>query len=133
MALGVPGPSSSGYGKLLAGLLKELGSRVARGTSGTDSCRIDEASLEGGFDRRAALAASKVPQSRSVLGSRGDSPGVRGEGDDGRDPGTEPGLEDEGELPVAESREASELILGVRGGEEVSRTADPGEGPRDEP
>ena len=56
------------------------------------SCRSD-ATRGGGFDRLAVFAASNVPQSTSVFGKRDVSLGVRGDGEDGREPVTDPEIE----------------------------------------
>ena len=48
---------------------------------------------EPALGRLAASSAIKALQSRSVLGRRGESPGVRGDGELGREPDTEPEME----------------------------------------
>ena len=78
--------------------------------AGIVSCRTG-AFREAGFDRRDMFAASNALQSRSVFGSRLESPGVSGDGDVGRDPDTELCLDTIGEV-VTLSRENSELNLG---------------------
>ena len=89
-AVGVNGPSSTGYGKLL---LRFGRARVSkRETEGKDSCRMD-ATRAGGLDRLAVFAARRVLQSRSVFGKRDASFGVRGEGDEGREPLVDPPIE----------------------------------------
>ena len=70
-----------------------------------------DAKREGGFVRLAALAASNDVQSRSVLAILGDSPGVRGDGDGGREEEADGGL-DPRILPP--SLENSELSRGER-------------------
>lgn len=72
------------------------------------SCRREDENLVGGFPRLAAFAAMRVLQSKSVLGRRGESPGVLGEGDDGREPDTDPVAEG-GELVVFGSKMNSAL------------------------
>ena len=52
---------------------------------------------EAAFGLLIALAAIRVLQSKSVLGKRGESPAVRGDGDEGRELAAEPGA-DPGEL-----------------------------------
>lgn len=80
--------------------------------------------------RLAAFAAINALQSRSVRGRRGESPGVRGDGDDGLEPSTDPVLE-AGELVLLGSREYSELNLGDgANGRESGIVV--GDGPREE-
>ena len=72
-----------------------------------------------GFDLRAAFAARRVPQSNSVFGKRDASFGVRGEGDEGREPETDPEIEfvlETGELSPLGCRGYSKLVRGVLGG-----------------
>jgi len=91
--VGVIGPSSTGYGKLLflfgAAAIGRLSDLF---TIGVDSCR-NELTRAGGLERFVAWVASSVLQSRSVLGKRSESVGVRGEGDAGREPAADPDIE----------------------------------------
>lgn len=77
-------------------------------------------------------------QSVSVLGSLGESPGVRGEGDDDLEPDAEPGL-DVGECPLGAFIDHSELSLfdvdengSTWGAVDLADTAEAGDTPRDE-
>lgn len=77
---------------------------------------MDDANREGGFARRAALAASSVLQSRSVFGSRAVSAGVHGDGDAGLDAEAEP-LAECGELLSVLTNDMSRLCLADDGGD----------------
>lgn len=84
-----------------------------------ESCGILGTSFEGGLVRRAALFASNVLQSKSVLGRRGESPaGVKGDGETGLEVVTDGGF-DPLTLLAAEN---STLILGDRDGGESLAT-----------
>ena len=121
---------SSGYGRLAedcAGVVsrgvlfrgQSAGGAEGGADNGAASCCIAEDSREGGLERLAALAASRAVQSISVRGIRGDSPGVRGEGEGGRELDVEGGL-DPRTLPSREMRLSllkSALILGDREGD----------------
>lgn len=86
--LGVSGSSSTGYGKLLCLVgIDELNTRVISGFVDWRNGWLTRGDV---FDRSAALAASNALQSRSVRGNLGESPGVYGGGDDGRELEMEP-------------------------------------------
>lgn len=87
------------------------------------------ASRDDVLGRLAAFAAIKALQSRSVLGKRGESPGVRGEGDDGREPSTD-GAFEAGELVLLTSRENSALYRGDAPAARASGAV-VGDGPRE--
>jgi len=79
-----------------------------------------------------------VFQSVSVLGSRGESPGVRGEGDDDLEPSAEPGLE-AGDFPLGAFIDHSELSLfdvdgngSAYGAADLADTVEAGDTPRNE-
>ena len=81
---------------------------------GADSCRTGADKRDGGLGRLAAFKAIRALQSRSVLGSRGESLGVRGDGDVGRESETEPFLEAMGEFSALRSWKNSPLTRGDR-------------------
>ena len=108
---------------------RDISGRWYSGRSGIwGICSCEVASLDDGLGRRAAFAAINALQSRSVLGSRGESPGVRGEGELGLEPSTEPAL-DAGELVLLCSRGKSELRRGECPGRPCGIV--PGDGPRE--
>lgn len=74
-----------------------------RGAIGADSCRKGADNRDGPLGLLAAFNAMSALQSRSVLGNRGDSAGVRGEGELGREPVKEPCRETVGELSTLRS------------------------------
>jgi hypothetical protein len=85
-----------------------------RGAIGADSCRMGADNRDEGLGRLAAFSAINALQSTSVRGSRGESAGVRGEGELGLEPVTDPFLETVGEISTLRSWKNSALVRGDR-------------------